>query len=44
MKKMKFIKLTDLIAKYLFKYEELYGREALIAYLKGFIRGLKEQK
>ena len=41
---MKFIKLTNLIGKYLFMYEKQYGSGALIAYLEGFVKGLKRIK
>jgi hypothetical protein len=38
---MKFIKLTEHLGKYFNLYEKSYGRGALEAYLKGYVRGLE---
>ena len=43
MGKIKFIKLTDLLQRYFLKYQAQYGKDALIAYLEGYIRGLKRK-
>lgn len=39
---MKFIRLTNNIGKYFLIYKEQYGNKALLAYLKGYIKGLRK--
>ncbi len=41
---MKFIKLTELIHRYFMMYEKRYGKEALIGYMEGYLRGMKRIK
>lgn len=41
---MKFIKLTNNLQKYFIAYQEKYGTGALIAYLEGYLKGLKKHE